>query len=423
MTLKSPFPWPGGKSDVAAEIWRRFGNVPNYVESHAGSAAVLFLRPDQPQTETLNDLDGFICNALRSIAYAPEETAVWCDWPVSEADLTAAHLWLKAQRDELTSRLMADPDYCDPKAAGRWLWGVASWIGDGWCVADGPWINLDGRLVDRRTLPEDGATGIPRKLPGISPQHGDTGIQKHREGTWKVTPRLTAEQGIQTHRGVPRKMPEVGRSPNGQIGFNRKGIQAIRHEGVRKKMPKMLPGPFGTPGGRDGIHQHRDVPDALFSYFTRLSDRLRRVRLLCGDWKRVVKDSVTVNHGLTALFMDPPYPQDEHGVAYHGDGSIWYDVARWAAERGDDPRLRICVAGYYSESTDLLFPASWPRHRWEARGGYSNQSKDGRGRANAKRECLWFSPTCLDPEVEARAAFEQPIIAAESDWTGTLFDL
>lgn len=410
--LKSPFPWPGGKSDVASVVWERLGDTPNYVEPFAGSAAVLLARPHSldGKTETLNDLDGHIENVWRSITYATEETAFYCDRIVSEASLTAAHLHLKAAREELTSRLMADPFYCDSALAGLWLYGIASWIGDGWCVADGPWISLDGRLVDRRTLPEeDQNEGVWRQAPAITPQ-GNGGERT---------------QGIQRYRGVPRKIPEVGRSPNGQIGFNRKGIQAIRHEGVSKHMPKIGANGTGSDSGHNGVlrKEFREPPNALLSYFTRLSDRLRRVRLLCGDWKRVVKDSVTVNHGLTALFMDPPYPQDEHGVAYHGDGNIWYDVARWAAERGDDPRLRICVAGYYSEQADLLFPASWSRYRWEARGGYSNQSKDGRGRANAKREILWFSPHCLDPGVEARAAFEKPIVAADSDWTGTLFDL
>ena len=68
--------------------------------------------------------------------------------------------------------------------------------------------------------------------------------------------------------------------------------------------------------------------------------------------------------------------------------------------RGDDLRLRICIAGYYSEATDALFPATWERVRWEARGGYANQKADGRGRANAKRECLWFSSHCIDAKTD-----------------------
>lgn len=89
-------------------------------------------------------------------------------------------------------------------------------------------------------------------------------------------------------------------------------------------------------------------------------------------------------------------------MAYHEAeaGDVWYQAAAWAVEHGDDPRLRICIAGYWSETTDALFPASWERLRWEARGGYANQKANGRGRANAKRECLWFSPHCIDAKTD-----------------------
>lgn len=384
--LKSLYPYPGGKRDIAAEFWRRIGDVPNYVEPFAGSAVVCLQRPHDldGKTETLNDADGFICNALRSIAYAPEETAYWCDWPVSECDLTATHLWLKAQRPDLTARLFADPDYCDPRIGGRWLWGIASWIGDGWCVADGPWVNIGGRMVDRRTLPE-------------------------------------REQ----EEGVGKRMPEIGAADAGNRGHqNNRGVQAYRNApGVPRKMPIVSASGVGADSGHTGVQrkEFREDHPALLAYFERLAHRLRRVRLLCGDWQRAVKDSITVNHGTTGLLLDPPYPSAEHDMAYHGDNDIWYQVADWAIAHGDDPRLRICVCGYFSDATDALFPATWTRYRWEARGGYSNQSKNGRGRTNAKRECCWFSPFCLQPSDEAKRAFSQPITAREADYTGTLF--
>jgi DNA adenine methylase len=404
--LKAPYPWPGGKSDAAPLIWARLGDCPNYVEPFAGSAAALLARPHDlsGKTETVNDVDGFVINALRAITYAPDETAHWCDWPVSECDLTSIHLWLKAQRPDLTARLFADPEYCDPKVAGRWLWGIASWIGDGWCVADGPWIAQDGLLVDRRTIGSE-AEGVCKKMP--TPDH---------------------ERGFQQLRadGVPRKMPEIGKSPNGQIGFNRKGVQAYRyHEGVPKQMPKVGANGAGADSSRSGVLRiGYDTPGALLDYFARLSDRLRRVRFLCGDWQRAVKDSVTVNHGLTSIVLDPPYPAAEHDMAYHAEhgGDVWYEAAQWAVDHGDDHRLRICIAGYDSPATDALFPASWARERWQARGGYANQKADGRGRANAKRECLWFSPNCLNPLEQAKDALSRPMVVRESDFAGTLFE-
>ena len=38
--LKAPFPWFGGKSDVADAVWQRLGNVPNYIEPFFGSGAM-----------------------------------------------------------------------------------------------------------------------------------------------------------------------------------------------------------------------------------------------------------------------------------------------------------------------------------------------------------------------------------------------
>jgi hypothetical protein len=48
MKLKSPFPYFGGKSRVAAEVLRRFGDVKTYVEPFCGSCAVLLARPGGP---------------------------------------------------------------------------------------------------------------------------------------------------------------------------------------------------------------------------------------------------------------------------------------------------------------------------------------------------------------------------------------
>lgn len=404
-TLRAPFPWPGGKSDMAQAVWSRFGLVDNYVEPFSGSAAMLLARPSGAHgTETVNDLDGLLINAYRAVTFCPDETAEWCDWPVSEADLTSRHLWLKAQRDELTARLFGDPLYCDPQAAGWWLWGIASWIGDGWCVSDGPWISVDGRLVDRRVVGSEDE-GVGRQMPDIA-----IGANSFQRGH-----RLKGVQAVRS--GVPRKMPEIGKSPNGQIAFNRKGVQAVRY-GVPKKMPEI--------GYKPGNWQHKGVqakePSALSAYFARLSDRLRRVRFLCGDWQRACKDSVTVNHGLTAVFLDPPYPPAEHDMRYHGENDAWHAAAAWAIERGDDKRLRIAICGYHTEAIDALFPSTWERLRWEARGGYANQKADGRGRANAKREAIWFSPNCLDVAAEARAAFDKPITVHDSDYTGTMFE-
>lgn len=129
--LTAPFPYFGGKRRVAAAIWERLGNVHNYVEPFCGSCAVLLARPHAPHIETVNDADGLLANFWRAMTMHPDEVAHHADWPVNEADLVARQNWLVRQRESLTARLMADPEWCDAKAAGWWVWGISAWIGGG----------------------------------------------------------------------------------------------------------------------------------------------------------------------------------------------------------------------------------------------------------------------------------------------------
>ena len=94
--LKAPFPYMGGKSRIAREVWRRFGDAPNYVEAFLGSAAVLLARPpfEGNRIETANDLDGHVCNFWRALQADPDAVAYYADWPVSELDLQARGDWL-----------------------------------------------------------------------------------------------------------------------------------------------------------------------------------------------------------------------------------------------------------------------------------------------------------------------------------------
>ena len=165
--LRAPFPWFGGKRRVAAEVWRRFGAVRNYVEPFFGSGAVLLARP-QPfaGVETVNDADGLLCNFWRAVQADPAAVAAAADWPVSECDLHARHLVLVERRVEITERLMADPLWYDAKLAGWWVWGACAWIGSGWCSGEGPWVRQDGRLVKR-----DAGQGIKRQVPHLGGNH------------------------------------------------------------------------------------------------------------------------------------------------------------------------------------------------------------------------------------------------------------
>lgn len=118
-----------------------------------------------------------------------------------------------------------------------------------------------------------------------------------------------------------------------------------------------------------------------------LSERLRHVRIACGDWARVVTTGVLFNAattGPTAVFLDPPYDNcDGYGAEVKG---VARDVARWCLENGDNPRLRIALCGH---SGDHGLPG-WRVELWRRKGG-GVREKSARERA----ECVWFSPHCV----------------------------
>ncbi|MCA9557981.1 MAG: DNA adenine methylase, partial [Myxococcales bacterium] len=352
MKLKAPFPYFGGKSAVAAEVWRRFGNVKNYVEPFFGSGAVLLgrphWRPDGPRlVETVNDADGLLANFWRAMTADAEAVAHHADWPVNEADLHARHLWLVGQRERITERLMADPEWFDAKAAGWWVWGACAWIGSGWCSGNGPWVSGGERLVHRDDLGNAGQ-GINRQLPHV----GNAG------------------------RGINRQLPHVGDA------------------------------------GR------------AWGHIAPLADRLRDVRVACGDWTRVLGAALwpftgsllrplSASHLRVGVFLDAPYGDGFDGAYASTDGlehdrAIADDVWAWAVEHGDIPQLRICVAGY-DDGREV--PDGWVTVAWDATQRSGGAGFTGRRGAesdagkNAKRERLWFSPHCLDPDAGQMALF------------------
>jgi hypothetical protein len=98
-----------------------------------------------------------------------------------------------------------------------------------------------------------------------------------------------------------------------------------------------------------------------------LSDRLRRVRICCGDWNRVCGPGPTIHNGLTAVFLDPPYDLTERADdCYAVDKpGVSGDVRKWAIESGEDPRMRIALCGYDTEHNMLEIPRRlwWPKQR------------------------------------------------------------
>ncbi len=334
--MKAPFPWFGGKSRVSDLVWDRFGNTANYIEPFFGSGAVLLNRPDPPGIETVNDMDCMVANFWRALQHDPDAVAEAADNPVNEADQHARHLWLASQ-EEFRERMKVDPEYYDAKIAGWWVWGQCIWIGSGWCSVQLPHLGDAGRGINRQ-IPHlgDAGTGIHRKIPHL----GSAGT------------------------GIHRKRPHLGSAGTECVSDPNSGTLSRQQ---------------------------------ITAYMRELAERLRRVRVCCGDWSRICGPSPTVKLGTTAVFLDPPYADEaerQEGLYATDSGTVAHDVRKWALECGNDPRMRIALCGYDGEHQ---MPASWEAINWKASGGYGSQG-EGRGRENSKREVIWFSPHCERPQ-------------------------
>lgn len=357
--MRAPFPYFGGKSRVANIVWQRLGNVENYVEPFIGSAAVLLRRPREHfevgtiRIETVNDVDAMIANFWRAIALEPELTASYADWPVNENDLHARHKWLVDQKESLREKLESDPEWCDAKIAGWWVWGMCLWIGGGFCKDSQQW----------------------KQRPVLS--NNGQGIHKMR---------MARGTGIK-REGHNRRLPRVDRAIG--TGVNRMGK-------LKRELPRLARGT-----GINARHLHlgrsyqlQSGPYDVYQDFDMLSARLRRVRVVCGDWKRVTSPTATHYHnGTTGVFLDPPYLHDERDPdLYANDEDVFEEVWKWSMENGENPKMRIAVCGLDDGRT----PApGWTTHRWKANGGYGRLGK-GKGQENARREMIWFSPHCLN---------------------------
>jgi hypothetical protein len=151
-----------------------------------------------------------------------------------------------------------------------------------------------------------------------------------------------------------------------------------------------------------GDNGRGDRHAALVAWMRALSARLERVRVASGDWSRVCGGSVTFKHGLTAVFLDPPYADtaDRQDSLYREDSlDVAHAVREWAIENGSNPLLRIALCGYEGEHK---MPDSWAVHEWSAGEGFGAQASDRSG--NGKRERIWFSPACQRTEQRTQAA-------------------
>ncbi len=186
------------------------------------------------------------------------------------------------------------------------------------------------------------------------------------EGPWRVDGQKWLRDAGQ---GVNRQLPHLGDAG----------------KGVNRKLPHL------GDAGKGTLARHHDY---LCGYMRAISDRLRYVRIACGDWRRVLTPSITFRHGTTGIVLDPPYGTGEVDYSAGGNRSdVASDVREWAIANANNPGLRIALCGYDGQ---FDMPASWIVESWTAAGGYSSTAEgDTQGKENRHRERIWFSPHCL----------------------------
>lgn len=370
--------WFGGKSRAASLIWDRLGNVDTYNEPFAGSLAVLLARPHEPRVETVNDLDCYLANFWRALQADPDSVAYYADYPVNETDLHARHLWL-VQQTEFQQRMKADPDYYDAKIAGWWVWGQCLWIGSGWCQRP--------EWAGRGSAAGQGGSGIHsvrvngKRFSGTGNGQG-VGVHRRWQGGGQG-----GGSGVHAPTLVEQKRPKL----------RERGTDGIATDTWQQR-PKL----HGQ-GDETGVARYSE---GLYDYLRALSARLRRVRVCCGDWKRVLTPSVTTYVGLCGVLLDPPYDHDLRERCYSEDHNISAEVREWAIANGDNPEFRIALCGYEGEHA---MPDTWECVPWKAHGGYARTE---RGKENRERERVWFSPHCLKSELPLFSTLSDPLSEA-----------
>ena len=181
------------------------------------------------------------------------------------------------------------------------------------------------------------------------------------------------------------------------------------NRGVLRKRPVM-----STAGG---VHLRRSRPvtgnvglgvvnatkrQELTAWFEDLADRLRDVRVCCGDWSRVLgtgtlgKSRGQDGRRPVGVFLDPPYDQELRAAELYScdDPTIGRKAREWALEHAHEPDIRIALCGYEGEHD---MPGDWTCHAWSAGSGYAAKTN-----SNRTLERIWLSPHCLPLEPAQR---------------------
>jgi hypothetical protein len=187
------------------------------------------------------------------------------------------------------------------------------------------------------------------------------------KGPWVVGAdgRITRREKGSPGEGADRKLPHL--HDNGQ-GVNH---AALREPGV----------------GEEPEYHPMTMPE-LRSWLGFLSARLRHVRLVCGDWHRLVTHSASVTLSCderhpAGVLLDPPYSHEERDTGLYSEDhpDIAAQCRAWCLEHGGDPLLRIVLCGYAGEGHEELESHGWTVEQWYRKGfltgGYGQMGDAG----------------------------------------------
>ena len=231
------------------------------------------------------------------------------------------------------------------------------------------------------------AAGVDRSRAGRAPRGLNTVDNRH--------PQLSSSMGIHSAGGradlyLDDRRPYVGYG-NG-VHQKRPDVSASNSgHGVHQKRPQLSSNAMG------GVQSDSPILDWMLA----LAARIRRLRVCCGDWSRVVTPSCTYKLGgeqtVTGVLLDPPYdlriarsrrtgsdgaaPTDKLYASHDNDLSA--EVRAWAINTGANRNMRIALCGLEAEHE---MPSNWEPVYWNAPRGYSRRKR---------REVIWFSPYCI----------------------------
>lgn len=178
------------------------------------------------------------------------------------------------------------------------------------------------------------------------------------------------------------------------VGVNRKRPHLGSWRGVNRKRPHL---------GNAGQGVNRSTKSNLVEYFGKICNRLRNVRVCCGDWARICTNGALDCGQIKGVFLDPPYPASagrDEAIYRVENLYVANEVEKWCLENGSRENYRIALCGY-DGTHNALESAGWSVHSWSA--GASYQTNAGKSSsvnsANRKREKIWFSPHCLKTDL------------------------